>query len=84
MGMLDAPKKSLVLNLPVHLLENYTTWSIERLKHKIGTHIVTLNAEMAMVGEKDSTVAKIIKQADLVIPDGAGITVYLLLFMCKN
>ena len=79
MGMLEAPKKSLVLNLPVHLLENYTIWSIERLKHKIGTHIVTLNAEMAMVGEKDSTVAKIIKQADLVIPDGAGITVYLFL-----
>ncbi len=77
--MLDAPKKSLVFNLPVHLLEDYTSWSIERLKHKIGTHIVTLNAEMAMLGEKDPTVAKILQQAELVIPDGAGITVYLFL-----
>jgi len=79
MVMLDAPQKSLVLNLPVHLLENYTSWPLERLQNNIGTHIVTLNAEMAMLAEKNSTVAKIIRQADLVIPDGAGITVYLFL-----
>ncbi len=77
--MLDAPKQSSVFNLPVHLLEDYTGWSLGRLQNNIGTHIVTLNAEMAMLGRQNRSVAKIIQQADLVIPDGAGITVYLFL-----
>jgi N-acetylglucosaminyldiphosphoundecaprenol N-acetyl-beta-D-mannosaminyltransferase len=71
------PKQFPVLNVSVHLLNDYTQWSIERLRQGIGTHVVTLNAEMAMLAEKNPALAKIIQQADLVIPDGAGVVVYL-------
>ncbi|MDJ0718297.1 MAG: WecB/TagA/CpsF family glycosyltransferase [Prochloraceae cyanobacterium] len=75
--MLDAPEKFPVLKLPVHLLEDYTSWLIERLKKKEGTHVVTLNAEMAMLADSNEEVANIIRQAELVIPDGAGVVLYL-------
>jgi len=66
-----------ILNLPVHLSENYTQWLIDRLKQQQGSQVVTLNAEMAMLGEKNPDLAQVIKQADLVIPDGAGVVLYL-------
>lgn len=66
-----------ILNLPVHLSENYTQWLIDRFKQKQGAQVVTLNAEMAMLGEQNPDLANVIKQADLVIPDGAGVVLYL-------
>lgn len=75
--MLKTPTSFPVLNLPVHLLDNYTTWLKERIDQKIGTHVVTLNAEMAMLAEQESLVAQIIRSAELVIPDGAGVILYL-------
>jgi N-acetylglucosaminyldiphosphoundecaprenol N-acetyl-beta-D-mannosaminyltransferase len=71
------PEKCLVLGLPVHLSSSYSNLAIERLEQKLATHIVTLNAEMAMLGEKDAKMGKIIKAADLVIPDGSGVVFYL-------
>jgi N-acetylglucosaminyldiphosphoundecaprenol N-acetyl-beta-D-mannosaminyltransferase len=71
------PKQFPVLNVAVHLLDDYTNWSIARLRQGIGTHVITLNAEMAMLAEKNPALADIIQQADLVIPDGAGVVVYL-------
>jgi N-acetylglucosaminyldiphosphoundecaprenol N-acetyl-beta-D-mannosaminyltransferase len=73
------PKQFSVLNLPIHLLNDYTSWLMERLERRIGTHVVTLNAEMVMLTEKNPALAETIRQADLVIPDGAGIVIYLLL-----
>lgn len=80
--MFKAPKSVSVLGLPVHLMNNYSGWLLERLQQGIGTHVVTLNAEMTMQAERQDTLAKIIHQADLVIPDGAGVVLYLrLLFL---
>lgn len=47
--------------------------------HNIGAHVVTLNAEMTIQAESNPALAKIVRQADLVIPDGSGIILYLLL-----
>jgi N-acetylglucosaminyldiphosphoundecaprenol N-acetyl-beta-D-mannosaminyltransferase len=67
----------LVLGFPVHLRSDYTGWLLDRLAHQTGTHVVTLNAEMTMQARQDSSLANVIRQADLVIPDGAGIVLYL-------
>ncbi len=66
-----------VLGLPLHLAENYADWLLTRLQQRQGTHVVTLNAEMAMQAEQKATLAEIIHQADLVVPDGAGVVLYL-------
>lgn len=75
--MLKTPTSVPVLNLPVHLLDNYTAWLKERIEQNLGTHVVTLNAEMAMLAEQEPSVAQIIRSAELVIPDGAGVILYL-------
>lgn len=75
----SSPEIFPVLDLPVHLLEDYTGWLIERVRNQLGTHVVTLNAEMAILAEQEQNLAKIIRMADLVIPDGSGIVLYLLL-----
>ena len=75
--MLESPKTFSVLKLPVHLLPNYTSWLIQRLHEGMGAHVVTLNAEMAILAEQNPEIAKIIKEADLVVPDGAGVVIYL-------
>ncbi len=66
-----------VLGLPIHLMDDYLGWLIQQLQHQQGVHVVTLNAEMAMQGERNSVLAAIIQQAELVIPDGAGVVFYL-------
>ena len=68
-----------VVNLPVHLLDDYTNWLWQRLKQNIGTHVVTLNAEMTMLSETNRELADVIKRAELIIPDGSGIILYLML-----
>ncbi len=75
--MLNSPQTATVLKLPIHLLPNYTDWLVQRIEQSHGTHVVTLNAEMAMLGDKEPEVANIIQKADLVVPDGAGIVIYL-------
>ncbi|HAA32957.1 MAG TPA: glycosyltransferase [Cyanobacteria bacterium UBA8553] len=75
--MLEAPEQFPVLGLPVHLLDNYDHWLGSRLHQRVGTHVVTLNSEMVMQAERNEALAKIIRTAELVIPDGAGVTLYL-------
>ena len=75
--MFTSPTTSSVLGLPVHLSDNYTGWLLQCLEKGQGVHVVTINAEMAMLAQKDPLVAQIIKEADLVIPDGAGVVIYL-------
>jgi N-acetylglucosaminyldiphosphoundecaprenol N-acetyl-beta-D-mannosaminyltransferase len=72
-------KTAFVLGLPIHLATDYVSWIMQRLDQQQGTHIVTLNAEMAMLGEQNADFASIIKKADLVIPDGSGVVLYLFL-----
>ncbi|MCL2933539.1 MAG: WecB/TagA/CpsF family glycosyltransferase [Trichodesmium sp. MAG_R03] len=69
--------ENLVLGLPVHCLDDYSGYLLSRLEAGVGTYVVTLNAEMVMQSQKNSLLAKMICQADLVIPDGAGVVLYL-------
>jgi N-acetylglucosaminyldiphosphoundecaprenol N-acetyl-beta-D-mannosaminyltransferase len=62
-----------ILGQAVHLTTDYTSWSIDRLKHGIGTHIVTMNAEIVIQASHDPKLSTIIEHADLVTPDGSGI-----------
>ena len=74
---LPEPRIFSIFDLPVHLLDNYIDWLEARLRQGIGTHVVTINAEMTMLANKDSHLASIIRQANLVVPDGSGVTLYL-------
>ncbi|MDY7022430.1 MAG: WecB/TagA/CpsF family glycosyltransferase [Cyanobacteriota bacterium] len=66
-----------VLGLPVHLHHSYHNWLLNRLYNGLGTHVITLNAEMTMQAEQDHRLGEVIRGAELVIPDGAGIVLYL-------
>ncbi len=66
-----------ILGVPVHLSQDYLGWLVGRAKDHQGCHVVTLNAEMTMQAEQNPRLGDIIRQAELVIPDGAGIVLYL-------
>jgi N-acetylglucosaminyldiphosphoundecaprenol N-acetyl-beta-D-mannosaminyltransferase len=70
-------KEQRVFNLPIHLMSDYTSWLVERVEQNQGTYVVTLNAEIAMMAQDNAEFAQIIQQADLVVPDGAGVIFYL-------
>ncbi len=70
-------KQFLVLGSPVHLLDDYTSWLVDRMQKGQGVQVVTLNAEMALQAEQIPELGKIIRKAELVIPDGAGVVLYL-------
>lgn len=70
-------KQTFVFGVPVHLCRNYGDWLQARLESGEGGHVVTLNSEIVMLAEKNADLAAAIQQADLVIPDGAGVTLYL-------
>ncbi|MGA7937558.1 MAG: WecB/TagA/CpsF family glycosyltransferase [Kovacikia sp.] len=73
----EVPQIFSVLGLPVHLLNDYAGWLAARAQQQLGCHVVTLNAEMTMQAEENPDLARVIHQADLAIPDGAGIVLYL-------
>jgi N-acetylglucosaminyldiphosphoundecaprenol N-acetyl-beta-D-mannosaminyltransferase len=62
-----------ILGQPVNLADDYIQWLIDRLQQGIGTHVVTMNAEIVMQANHNPELATIIQQADLVTPDGSGI-----------
>ena len=62
-----------ILGQPVHLCPDYVGWLVARLQQGIGTHVVTMNAEIVIQANHDPELASIIDQAGLVTPDGAGI-----------
>jgi N-acetylglucosaminyldiphosphoundecaprenol N-acetyl-beta-D-mannosaminyltransferase len=69
-----------VMGHPVDLLRSYPRWLTSRMKQQIGTHVITLNAEMTMQAQQRPALAAALQQADLVIPDGAGVVLYLRLY----
>jgi N-acetylglucosaminyldiphosphoundecaprenol N-acetyl-beta-D-mannosaminyltransferase len=71
------PEVTTVLGLPIHLLNDYPGWLIAQLQQRRGVHVVTLNAEMSMQAEENAALADVIREANLVIPDGAGVVLYL-------
>ncbi len=70
------PETTNVLGLPIHLTK-YLDWLTAQLKQQRGVHVVTLNAEMAIAAEANPALAAVIRQAELVIPDGSGVVLYL-------
>jgi N-acetylglucosaminyldiphosphoundecaprenol N-acetyl-beta-D-mannosaminyltransferase len=58
-------------------MSDYPSWLMARLQQQQGLQVVTLNAEMAIQAENNPALAKVIHQSDLVIPDGAGVVLYL-------
>ena len=78
--MIEAARQFFILGLPIHLMDDYVGWLTSRLQAGIGTHVVTLNAEMTMLCETHETLREVVKQADLIIPDGSGIVFYLRLY----
>ena len=66
-----------ILGQPVHLAADYLPWLQDRLDRGIGTHVVTMNAEIAIYAGDDSELSTIVHNADLVTPDGSGIVMAL-------
>jgi N-acetylglucosaminyldiphosphoundecaprenol N-acetyl-beta-D-mannosaminyltransferase len=62
-----------ILGQPVHLCQDYIPWLLDRLQRGIGTHVVTMNAEIVIQATHDLELSTIIHHADLVTPDGSGI-----------
>lgn len=73
----EIAKQSAVMGIPVHLFDDYVAWLTSRGEQKIGTHVVTLNPEIAMQAQENEPFKEIMHRAELVIPDGAGIVFYL-------
>ncbi len=65
-----------VMGLPVHWGHSYEDWLLTRHQQGWGAHVVTLNAEMAMLADRTPQLKAVLSQAELVIPDGAGIVLY--------
>ncbi|NEQ99432.1 MAG: WecB/TagA/CpsF family glycosyltransferase [Cyanothece sp. SIO2G6] len=78
-GITPPKPTSYVLGLPLHRLENYSQWIVQQVTQRQGGHVVTLNAEMAMQADQDPALADVIRAAELVVPDGAGVVLYMLL-----
>ncbi len=71
------PVKVSVFGLPLHLVENAPEWLLMQQRDGHGQHVVTLNSEMVMLAERTPEFADVIHRADLVIPDGSGVILYL-------
>lgn len=72
--MVERPQAR-VLGLPVDAVD--MAGALARLRSAIETRqqaqVVTLNAEMAMLGIEDPAFRTVVEQAGLVVPDGAGV-----------
>jgi N-acetylglucosaminyldiphosphoundecaprenol N-acetyl-beta-D-mannosaminyltransferase len=82
--MSDRPSTPLpqfkILGQPVHLAADYIQWLVNRIQQGIGTHVVTMNAEIVIQASHDAELSSIIDHADLVTPDGSGIIMALRLY----
>ena len=66
-----------ILGQPVNLSSDYLAWIEDRLERGIGTHVITMNAEIVMQANQNPVLAEILQQADLITADGAGIVLAL-------
>ena len=65
-----------VMGLPIHWGTPYEDWLLARHHQGLGAHVVTINAEMAMQADSNPELKAVLGQADLAVPDGAGIVLY--------
>ena len=69
---ITSPRRSRVLGVPVNIEPDCLQAALA-LHRRGGGQVVTLNAEMTMAALADPALGAVIEQADLVIPDGAGV-----------
>lgn len=64
-----------VLGYPVHVgrLSDLLAQVVAYVGSGKKAHVVTLNPEMIMAGEADGAFGQVLKSADVVLPDGAGV-----------
>ncbi len=68
-----------VLSYPVNLIDQDEAIALFRQAWQTlsGLHVITLNAEMIIAAQQDVKLDNIIRQSNLVIPDGAGVVLAL-------
>ena len=68
-------KKEAILGFEVDLYTFETALQAvhKNLQEHRGMHIVTINPEMIFLGNKNDEFGRVLKEADLIIPDGVGI-----------
>ncbi|AHB88715.1 UDP-N-acetyl-D-mannosaminuronic acid transferase RffM [Thermosynechococcus sp. NK55a] len=71
------PAKVSVLGFPLHLVDNAPEWLLMQQRDGHGQHVITLNSEMVILAERTPEFADVLHRADLVIPDGSGVILYL-------
>ena len=69
---ITSPRRSRVLGVPVNIEPDCLAAALA-LHRRGGGQVVTLNAEMTMAALADRALGSVMEQADLVIPDGAGV-----------
>ncbi|WP_299408447.1 WecB/TagA/CpsF family glycosyltransferase [Acaryochloris sp. IP29b_bin.148] len=72
----EQPESLPILGLSVDILPNYVQWLMTQIDQGQGLHVVTLNAEMTMQARSNPALAQVIQNANLVIPDGAGVVMH--------
>ncbi len=68
-------KEARLFDYPVHLAEMAEALDFAKSRVAYGktAQVVTLNPEMIMQGEQNTDLGRVLKNADLVLPDGAGL-----------
>ncbi|WP_373532197.1 WecB/TagA/CpsF family glycosyltransferase [Vampirovibrio sp.] len=68
-------KEARLLGYPVHLVDKTQaeTFVQEALSRQKTVQVVTLNPEMMMQGDENPVLSQILKAADVILPDGAGL-----------
>jgi len=63
-----------ILGIPVHPLamSEAVAYLVDRVEQKLVTNVVTANAEIIMLGQRDPDYKAILQNAQCVLPDGAG------------
>ncbi len=69
-----------ILGVPLHLSADYLGWLQQVCQNSQGVHVVTLNAEMVMQARQNPQLHRVISEAECVVPDGAGVVLYLKLY----
>ena len=71
-----------ILGVPVHTPEDlapeqtqmgYCHWILDRMTAQQGAQVITCNAEMVMGAQQDPSFLAVLEDAELVLPDGAGV-----------
>lgn len=70
-------KEILGYNVDTFSFKEAVEYGEERIKAAQGTQVVTINPEMIKMGEKNPELSEILKNADLIVPDGVGIKIAL-------